>query len=249
MSTDVPSLEVEGVRFGYGGAKGFALQDVGFTVPAGSFTGLLGVNGAGKSTLLGVLTRLFEPTAGTVRVCGHALADRPLRALAAMGVVFQQPTLDLDLTVRQNLSYAAGLRGMARRDADARIAGLLERFALADRAGAKVRLLNGGHRRRVELARALLHRPRLLILDEPTVGLDLPSRRALVEHVHALCREEGVAALWATHLIDEVRDGDRAVLIDHGRVVAEGAVPELLAHSGAASLEGAFQALTGRAAA
>ena len=249
MGAGTDSLEVEGIRFSYGGARGFALDGVGFTVPAGGLTALLGVNGAGKSTLLAVLTGLFRPTAGEVRVCGRSLRREPLAALVAMGVVFQQPTLDLDLSVRQNLAYAAGLRGMAGRDAGPRIDALLERFGLADRAGAKVRLLNGGHRRRVELARALLHRPRLLVLDEPTVGLDLPSRRALLEHVHALCREDGVAALWATHLFDEVAPGDRAVVIDRGRVVAEGPVEGLVERAGADSLEQAFRALTGRAAA
>lgn len=246
----VPALELTGVGFGYAGRSGgFAIRDIGFQVAPGGFTALLGVNGAGKTTLLAVITRLFDAAAGTVAVCGHDLRRDPRKALACMGVVFQQSTLDLDLSVRQNLVYAAGLRGMSRRDYAPRIAALLDRFALAERAGERVRQLNGGHRRRVELARALLHRPRLLVLDEPTVGLDVPSRRALVEHVHALCREEGVAALWATHLFDEIGAEDAVVLLDRGQVVASGSVADLKARADAPSLDRAFHALVGSNAA
>lgn len=240
----MPALAILGLGFRY--AKGgFALEGVGFSVARGRFTALLGANGAGKSTLMGLLTRLFTPDTGEIHVCGHDLRRTPRAGLAAMGVVFQQPTLDLDLTVRQNLIYAAGLRGLSRADSAPRIAELLDRFALTDRAGDKVRLLNGGHRRRVELARALLHRPRLLILDEPTVGLDAPSRRDLVDHVHRLCTEDGVAVLWATHLFDEVRESDDVVLLHRGRVRAVGSVPELKVEAGADSLADAFHVLTG----
>lgn len=252
MTEAVPALGVSGVSFGYGrraDGAAFAIRDIDFQVGAGEFTALLGVNGAGKTTLLAVVTRLFDAGSGSVKVCGFDMAKHPRDALARMGVVFQQATLDLDLTVRQNLSYAAGLRGLAKADYGPRIDMLLQRFALAERAGDKVRSLNGGHRRRVELARALLHRPRLLVLDEPTVGLDVPSRRALVEHVHALCREEGVAVLWATHLFDEILPEDRVVVLDRGRVVATGSVPEIKARADAPSLDRAFHALVGRNAA
>ncbi|MCH7478182.1 MAG: ATP-binding cassette domain-containing protein, partial [SAR324 cluster bacterium] len=119
---------------------------------------------------------------------------------ANIGVVFQQPTLDLDLTVRQNLLYHAALHGLGRTESLARIETELGRLGMAERARERVRRLNGGHRRRVEIARALLHRPGLLLLDEPTVGLDVPTRQAIVAHVHSLAREDGVAVLWATHL-------------------------------------------------
>lgn len=237
------ALTVDQLGFSYG-QGGFALSGVAFAVGPGRFTALLGANGAGKSTLLGLLTRLFTPDMGSIHIGGHDLRRRPGAALAAMGVVFQQPTLDLDLTVRQNLTYAAGLRGLSARQTAPRIAELLDRFALADQAGDKVRLLNGGHRRRVELARALLHRPPLLILDEPTVGLDAPSRRDLVDHVHRLCADNGVAVLWATHLFDEVRDGDDVVLLHRGHVRATGGVSDLLSRTGAGTLEEAFETLT-----
>lgn len=248
----VPALDLRGVGFGHRagpGGRGFALHDVSFSIAPGRFAALLGVNGAGKSTLLSVVTRLFDAGSGTVTVCGHPLATEPLKALACMGIVFQQPTLDLDLSVRQNLAYAAGLRGMAPRETRPRIDGLLAQFELEARAADKVRTLNGGHRRRVELARALLHRPRLLILDEPTVGLDVPTRRALVEHVHAICREDGVAVLWATHLIDEVGPDDQVVVLHQGRVLTDGSVAEVKTRTQAASLNQAFHALIGRSAA
>jgi len=144
-----------------------------------------------------------------------------LKALAQLGVVFQQSTLDLDLTVRQNLRYFAALHGVSGRDADTRITAALEQLDMAERAGEKIRNLNGGHRRRTEIARALLHNPKVLLLDEPTVGLDAPTRAALVEYVHGLCTETGVTVLWTTHLTDEVWDTDQVILLHRGRVLAD----------------------------
>jgi ABC-2 type transport system ATP-binding protein len=211
------ALSVEGVSHAFGVRK--ALQDVSFTVPRGAFAVLLGLNGAGKTTLFSVITRLYRAQAGRVSVLGHALDAAPLRALAAIGVVFQAPTLDPELTVRQSLRYHAALHGLARPDADARGADDLARLGLAAAMERPVRALSGGERRRVELARALLHTPRLLLLDEPTAGLDPPGRRAILSHVRALCRERGLAALWATHLLDEVGDGDHLVVLHRGRVL------------------------------
>jgi ABC-2 type transport system ATP-binding protein len=240
------ALEIEGVSYGYTRAVK-ALDKVGFTVAPGQFTALLGPNGAGKTTLMALVTHLFAADEGRIAVCGHDLSEDPRAALASMGVVFQRPTLDLDLSVIQNLRYAASLYGM-RRPGD-RIDQVLERLDLADRAGSKARTLSGGMRRRVEIGRALLHRPHLLVLDEPTVGLDMDSRRAIVDHVHALCREERLAVLWATHLIDEIAPDDGVVLLHRGRVRAKGGIDEVVGAAGAADLDAAYQQLTARMAA
>jgi ABC-2 type transport system ATP-binding protein len=235
------ALEIDGVSYGYTRAAK-ALDRVSFTVPTGGFTALLGPNGAGKSTLMSLITRLFAPEEGRVRVCGHDQRTEPRAALAAMGVVFQRPTLDLDLTVDQNLRYAASLHGMAR--PGSRVDEVLARLSLADRARGRVRTLSGGMKRRVEIARALLHRPHLLVLDEPTVGLDIDSRRDIVEHVHRLCEEQGLAVLWATHLIDEIWPEDRVVLLHRGRVRATGTIDEVVRGAGSRDLGQAYQQLT-----
>ena len=181
---------------------------------------------------------------GSIAVNGFDLRRASRAALAAMGVVFQRPTLDLDLSVQQNLLYAARLQGLPGREAEKRIAAELERLGVLDRRRALVRTLSGGLRRRVELARALLHQPRLLVLDEPTVGLDIDSRRAIVEHVHRLCQERDLAVLWTTHLIDEIWPGDQLVILAGGRVRALGASAAILAQARSNDLAEAYQRLT-----
>ncbi|MGA6097282.1 ABC transporter ATP-binding protein [Stutzerimonas marianensis] len=234
------ALEVENLGFAYGARE--ALQGVGFRTAPGRFTALLGPNGAGKSTLIALLTRLYELQRGDIRVAGFSLQERPREALRRLGVVFQQSTLDLDLTVEQNLRYHAALHGMPRTVANERIAQELQRQHLAERGRSKVRELNGGHRRRVEIARALLHKPSLLLLDEASAGLDPASRRALNEHVRGLCRTEGMSVLWTTHLFDEVQADDDLLILDRGRLVARGRAGELSAPDG--DLERTFTRLT-----
>ncbi len=237
------ALEVAGLGFHYG-AKA-ALSDVGFDVAAGRFKVLLGPNGAGKTTLFSLITRLFDSPSGTIRVNGVDLREGSLQALARMGVVFQAPTLDLDLSVRQNLMYHAALHGLGRAESAERIETELGRLDMAGRIDEKVRRLNGGHRRRVEIARALMHRPQLLLLDEATVGLDVPTRRDIVGHVHALARDDGIAVLWATHLIDEISDDDDVMILHEGRVLADGSLGEVLKAAKAGTIAAAFDALTG----
>ena len=241
-----PALSIENVSFAYGKAK--ALDDVTFDVAPGKVTILLGPNGAGKSTLFGLICRLFAIPAGRIAILGRDLGANGAAALSPLGIVFQQQTLDLDLTARQNLRYFAALRGIASDEADARILKELTRLDMAERLAEKVRALNSGHRRRVEIARALLHEPSILLLDEPTVGLDIPTRKALIAHVQRRAREDGVAALWATHLIDEVGDDDPLVILNKGRVVANGRAGDIVAQTGAQDLDAAFARLTNGAA-
>jgi ABC-2 type transport system ATP-binding protein len=230
------------VRYAFGPKP--ALVDVTVALRTGHFTALLGPNGAGKTTLVSLLSALFVPQGGRISIFGVDLARDPLSALSVMGIVFQQQTLDLDLSVRQNMAYFAALHGLAGRQAGQRIDACLARLGLAARQAEKVRTLNGGHRRRLEIARALLHEPRFLLLDEPTVGLDIPARADLVAHVHALCRDDGLTVLWATHLVDEVAPEDDLVVLHQGAVRAQGAVADVLAACGARDVLGAFQNLT-----
>jgi len=236
------ALEVKGVAFAYGKKK--ALNEVSFEVPQGACTMLLGPNGAGKSTLFSLITQLYNSPSGHIRIGGHDLRQHPLKALGELGVVFQQSTLDLDLTVRQNLLYHAALHGLSTAVAEARIKEELLRQGILDRAHEKVRQLNGGHRRRVEIARALLHKPHLLLLDEPTVGLDVPSRKALVEHIHKLSHSGQLAVLWATHLIDEIDPTDHLVVLHQGTVRATGTVASILSATDKSTISEAFDGLT-----
>lgn len=233
-------LKIEGLGFSYGAKR--ALDDVSFEVGQGAFCALLGPNGAGKSTLFALLTRLFTTREGRIRVAGHDIATHPRQALARIGVVFQQQTLDLDLSVRRNLRYFAALHGLAGRAAELRIDAALERMAMRERADELARDLNGGHRRRTEIARALVHQPAVLLLDEPTVGLDAEARRAITSHVHDLCANDGLTALWATHLTDEVWPEDRLIILHRGRVLADGISREIAGQDG---LTERFLSLTG----
>jgi ABC-2 type transport system ATP-binding protein len=228
MAVTVPA----GLRIsdlGYSWGKRRALDHISLTLQRGEFCALLGPNGAGKSTLFGLLTRLFTTREGRIEIAGHDLGQSPRRAMAQIGVVFQSSTLDLDLTVRRNLLYFAALHGISGRDAEMRAMAALDRLGMADRATEKARDLNGGHRRRMEIARALIHRPSVLLLDEPTVGLDAATRHAITAHVHTLAAEEGLTVLWSTHLTDEVAPGDHLVILHQGRVVANGRASDIAA--------------------
>jgi ABC-2 type transport system ATP-binding protein len=236
------ALIVRGALKSYGRVT--ALAGVDLIVRPGEFVVLLGPNGAGKTTLFQLLSGLFTPDGGTIAVMGHDMAVDAVPALAGLGIVFQQSTLDLELSVRANLKFHAGLHGLPGALAARRIAADLERLGLAERADQPVRALSGGQRRRVELARALLHEPRVLLMDEPTVGLDPASRRELLAVVRALRDQRALAVLWATHLCDEAALADRVVVLDRGAVVKDAPPAALVASVGAADLESAFLALT-----
>jgi ABC-2 type transport system ATP-binding protein len=236
------ALSIENLSFSYGGKK--ALDQLSFTINSGECTLLLGPNGAGKSTLFSLVTRLYDSHEGRIELCGFDVKQQTRQALAKLGVVFQQTTLDMDLSVMQNLRYHTSLHGLGRKVALQRIQQELERLNMYERRFEKIRQLNGGHRRRVEIARALLHKPALLLLDEPTVGLDVPSRLAIVEYVHQLVTEEKLAVLWASHLIDEIYPEDHLIVLHKGQIKSKGTVDEVLQTTGTTSIKDAFYSLT-----
>ncbi|WP_430300224.1 ABC transporter ATP-binding protein [Ramlibacter paludis] len=222
-----------------------ALDRVSLQVQAGEMVALLGPNGAGKTTLFQLLTGLFVADSGSVEVLGADMRRDPVRALAQLGVVFQQPALDLNLSVRASLRFHADLHGLPPSVSRPRIDALLERFGLAAAAGDLGRSLSGGNRRKVELLRALMHEPRLLLMDEATVGLDPASRAQLLAEVLQARAERGLGVLWATHLVDEAERAQRVVVLHKGTVRWDGGVEALCAQQGEETLEGAFLALTG----
>jgi len=237
------ALVVDGVSHRFGDKQ--VLDDVSLTVPRGAFTVLLGLNGAGKSTLFALITRLYDNVSGEIRILGQDVRRKPTAALKRLGVVFQSRTLDSDLTLQQNLLYHAALHGIRKAEARKRAATALGVVGLEDRAHDKVRNLSGGQARRVEIARSLLHRPALLLLDEATVGLDIGSRESVLSIVRGLVEREAMGVLWATHLIDEVAPTDRVVVLHKGRVLYAGSVPGLLGATGQPNVREAFRAMTG----
>jgi ABC-2 type transport system ATP-binding protein len=239
------ALVVAGVSHSFG--EKLVLNNVSLTVPQGTFAVLLGLNGAGKSTLFSLITRLYDNVSGEIRILGHDVRRTPGAALQRLGVVFQSKTLDADLSLQQNLLYHAALHGLGRGEAKRRAAEALATVGLSDRAQEKVRNLSGGQSRRVEIARSLMHRPGCLLLDEPTVGLDIGSRESVIGIVRGLVRRHGLGVLWATHLIDEIAETDLIVVLHKGKVMFSGRLPGFLAETGAKSARDAFRLVTGTA--
>ncbi|NRP69535.1 ABC transporter ATP-binding protein NatA [Ensifer psoraleae] len=237
------ALDVSAVNHSYGQKQ--VLSDVSFSIAPGRFTVLLGLNGAGKTTLFSLISHLYNTRRGAIRIFGHDISREPGEALRLLGIVFQARTLDLDLSVYQNLSYHASLHGIGRREAASRIKTLLDQIGMSDRLYDKARSLSGGQMRRVEIVRALLHRPPLLLLDEATVGLDIQSRAEILATIRQLVVTDGISVFWATHLIDEVEDSDHVVILHKGKVLADGRVDDVVQSCGANSIGEAFATLSG----
>ena len=218
-------LELKDVEFSYG--KKQVLNKVSFDIKKGEFSVLLGLNGAGKSTIFSLITRLLKLEVGEININQHSIKNYS-EALKDIGIVFQEPTLDLDLTVRQNLYYYGSLKGLGFVQTVKSIENEIERLELKQHLDTPARRLNGGHRRRVEILRALINKPKLLLLDEPTVGLDLKSRFDILEYVRDLVKREGLSVLWITHLFDEVNEDDDISFIKGGQIVESGIVSDIM---------------------
>lgn len=232
------TLSVRGLTKRYGDRV--ALSGLDLELPPGQWVALLGPNGAGKSTLFQVLTGLFAPDEGQVEVRGLSMARRATEALGSIGVVFQQMSLDLDLSVQRNLLFHADLHGLARAVVEQRLQRLLPALGLEGERTRAVRELSGGNRRKVELARALLHEPALLLMDEPTVGLDPASRRDLLSAIRHDVQARGTTVLWATHLVEEAQAADRVLVLHKGRLQADGPAMAVAQSLGGGTLEEAF---------
>lgn len=236
------ALNVQHIHKSYGDVK--ALNDVSFELTQG-FYALLGPNGAGKSTLFQLLTGLFVADEGRVEVAGIDISQQMSKALANIGVVFQQTALDLDLTVQANLNFHGRLHGMSSKTIRERSSIELQRLNMLEVANKPCRSLSGGNRRKVELVRALLAQPRILLMDEATVGLDPASRDLLLNYVHELCKERQISVLWATHLIDEADNADQVLVLNKGKLLEQGTSQQLQEKTQTNSLLDAFLQLSG----
>ena len=224
------SIEIENLSHAYRQRQ--ALDNISFDISCGEVFGLLGPNGSGKTTLFKILSTLMPVTSGTVRILGHDLATEVKAIRNLLGVVFQHPGLDAKLTVVENLRHHGHLYGLAGKTLHHRIAELLERFGVSDRAKERVEILSGGLQRRVEIAKALLHSPRVLLLDEPTSGLDVTARRQFSDYLGAIAQTENILVLLTTHLLEDAEACNRVGILDMGRLVALGTPDELKAQVG-----------------
>lgn len=240
MQKDI--LNFKNVDFSYG--QKVALSSVSFSIEEGSFFVLLGLNGAGKSTIFSLITRLLNLQKGEIVINGHSIKEYS-KALKDIGIVFQEPTLDLDLTVKQNLYYYGSLKGLSFKQTLESIQEQIKNLELEEILDTQVRKLNGGHRRRVEILRALINKPKLLLLDEATVGLDVKSRFDILSYIRGLVKQEGISVLWITHLFDEVDLGDDISIIKSGEIVYSGIVRELMSKYEKENLIDTFNFLVG----
>jgi ABC-2 type transport system ATP-binding protein len=221
----VPAIRATGVRKSYPGVD--AVRGIDLTVAQGETFGFLGANGAGKTTTIAMLCTLVVPTAGRIEVAGHDTRTAPDRVRRSLGIVFQESTLDGDLTAAENLRFHADLYALPRATLPARVDAMLDLAGLTERRDDLVRTFSGGMKRRLEMARGLLHRPKVLFLDEPTIGLDPQARARLWVHLHEMRERESTTLFLTTHYLDEAEQCDRIAIIDEGRIVAQGTPAEL----------------------
>ena len=235
------ALELKNINYKYN--EKLVLKDVSFSIEKGSFFVLLGLNGAGKSTIFSLLTRLLNIQDGNIVINNHDIKDYQ-KALNSIGVVFQEPTLDLDLTVRQNLYYYGSLKGLSFKATLNSVSDELKNIGLFDKLDVVTKDLNGGHRRRVEILRALINKPKLLLLDEATVGLDVKSRFDILKYIRELVRKNGISVLWITHLFDEIETSDSLAMIKDGSIIESSNVKDILKKYDKSSIDELFQYLS-----
>lgn len=240
-SSETSSLEVQNLRKSYGSRYQLKLDEL--SLYPGQFYFLLGPNGSGKTTFFNLMTGMITPEQGQVKICTYSLADHATHALACLGVVFQESTLDLDLTVTQNLMFHGALQGLDSSSCLTRIHEEAKRFKIEDVLTRKVRHLNAGHRRRVEIARSLIHKPKLLLLDEPSTGLDIESRDLILQHIHYLCKKKNLSAIWCTHLIEEAHKADHILILKQGSICFRGSPEQLCSQGESQHLSSAYQKL------
>lgn len=239
------AIEAKDVTKKYGDF--LAVKRISFSVEEGTIFAFLGPNGAGKTTTIKMLTTVVAPTEGRLRISGYDVTTNKLQARRSFGIVFQDPSLDDELTVTENMELHGVLYRVPQQERRARTETLLRFLGLWDRRADFVKRFSGGMKRRLEIARALLHQPRILFLDEPTVGLDPQTRNQIWDLIRELCRNDHVTVFFTTHYMEEAeRVADRVAVIDHGQIVAQDTVAALREQSGGGTLEDAFIALTGR---
>lgn len=240
-----PIIEATGLSKSFGDLA--AVKDVSFSVAPGEIFAFLGPNGAGKSTTIKMLTTLLHPTAGAIRIHGRDPVTEADAVRHAVGIVFQDPSLDDELTAYENMDLHGRLYGVPAATRKSRIEELLSFVDLSDRRDSPIKEFSGGMRRRLEIARGLLHHPKVLFLDEPTLGLDPQTRNSMWSHLHNLRKTEGMTVFFTTHYMEEAeRNADRIAVIDHGTIIASGTAAELKQQTGTQNLEDAFLELTGK---